>query len=516
MSKAQFVGQTEKSQKSGSLDNHKKERLVRTFGGKVSDELIEVRVDKVKKALTQLEEAAKRLSSLGIDKNEHMKSTYLEVHSKLVERFNKAMTIKDNKQKDRELDDIKADAIYLAEESRRFVAALVASRECGYCLKLLDDSLESLKENNSKSKELESLEKTRNSLAGQYEKGRTKGDIEKRAKALQSLRSQFRLQVAEFQAATTRIRNEAIDLDALAKQASEALNRAENEVQKMDPSNLRLEERLDTCRKGIQNHLAKIEYRDSAISGFNDGIKEAGRISKLASKPLQGSSEAEAIIRKSEEAKQLALNPDSPEALMIAGFAPWGNYTADKKKEEAEKKFFQMLTNAYEAVAIAGADLSELSPGEVVAIFNYTTQDFQDMNQHCREKFKDKESSELYDRKNGIALQALTKMNPDKKYDGICMRGENLWKGHEERYRLDNTFTINQFWSTGIKMCFDWAPLQITIFGKSGMRVEAMSEKPDETEVLFPVGTKFKVTGRHEVKVGKDEIKYSILLEEVD
>ena len=64
-------------------------------------------------------------------------------------------------------------------------------------------------------------------------------------------------------------------------------------------------------------------------------------------------------------------------------------------------------------------------------------------------------------------------------------------------------------------MCFDFVPLQITIFGKSGKSVGAMSDKPKETEVLFPPKTKFKVTAVDRWNIGTKNEQFSIIVEEV-
>ena len=63
--------------------------------------------------------------------------------------------------------------------------------------------------------------------------------------------------------------------------------------------------------------------------------------------------------------------------------------------------------------------MSELTPGEIVAIYNYTTCDYTPINRFCR----DRESNQLVDDaltiKIDLAIQAMDKMSPAKKYVGM-------------------------------------------------------------------------------------------------
>src|SRR5262249_5579979 len=147
----------------------------------------------------------------------------------------------------------------------------------------------------------------------------------------------------------------------------------------------------------------------------------------------------------------------------------------------------------FEAMALAEADVRGLSPGEIVAIYNYTTDDFSKINQWCRDPNSIKpETREKYKKKVEVTKQALANLPPYQ--GGMTMRGEIPWDEdkHKEVCLVGRTFAIPMFWSTGVKMSLG-APIQISVFGKTGKDIAAMSAKAQETEVLFAPGTKFKV-----------------------
>jgi hypothetical protein len=76
------------------------------------------------------------------------------------------------------------------------------------------------------------------------------------------------------------------------------------------------------------------------------------------------------------------------------------------------------------------------------------------------------------------------------------MRGERKFDGWNKQYTKNNVFSLKAFWSTGLDFNFA-GEIQITINGKTGgsagKNVSALSQHPNENEILFPPGTKFRV-----------------------
>jgi hypothetical protein len=170
-----------------------------------------------------------------------------------------------------------------------------------------------------------------------------------------------------------------------------------------------------------------------------------------------------------------------------------------------KEKFEAMAIKAYEQVAISGCDIRPLTTGDVVAIFNYTTMDYVAMNRLLFGKLDKKFDHAAYAKKNEMTIQALKKL---PNYEGgMTMRGDCGEYDWQADFFVGNTFAVKGFWSTGIKMCFDRTLLQITVFGKTGKQVSAMSDKPRETEVLFVPGTKFRVTSMYCPELDKPDYK---------
>lgn len=182
------------------------------------------------------------------------------------------------------------------------------------------------------------------------------------------------------------------------------------------------------------------------------------------------------LTRKVEELLQ--SNPNGPEAQM--------------QQALGEKEFQERLLDAYvQAKSLGSPQIELLTPGEAVAIYSYTTSDYDNMNGLLLGLTvpKDDDQKKKTHLKISAAEEALAKLPP---YLGQTKRGEMKWPGDDQQYTKDNVFTVNAFWSTAVGVSFlgDW---DITIDGKTGKDVAVMSAAPDETEVLFPPGTKFRV-----------------------
>jgi NAD:arginine ADP-ribosyltransferase len=279
-----------------------------------------------------------------------------------------------------------------------------------------------------------------------------------------------------------------------------------------------LQPRVSKCIETIRKTAQKKYETSNCFTEFDGQVQEANRITALAQQDLRSAkSKADPMLSKVSEAKRLAAkNPSGPEASMMAALTTENpDLTKEQNEENGKKKFEEFLKKAYEQVAVSGANISMLSPGDVVALHNYTTNDYSSMNLRLIKGFKDTETDKQYKKKIDATVQALKKL---PSYEGgMTMRGEWFWPddAHKAVYYSGNTFAIKPLWSTGVSMCFDFTDIQISVFGKTGKNIESISDKPKETEVLFPPGTKFKVTAYREEVAAKGIIKVFMTVEEV-
>jgi hypothetical protein len=157
----------------------------------------------------------------------------------------------------------------------------------------------------------------------------------------------------------------------------------------------------------------------------------------------------------------------------------------------------------------------KLSPGEMVAIYNYTTGDYKQMNGFLLGANLDAMSDGEKDQyliKAEQAQKALQKLPAWN--GGQTMRGEYVWPGWEQQYKVGNTFALRIFWSTSDTAGTLWGELAITVKGKQGRDVSAVSDKPLEREVLFPPGTKFRVRKRKDIKDKSGALMRSVIMVE--
>ena len=142
--------------------------------------------------------------------------------------------------------------------------------------------------------------------------------------------------------------------------------------------------------------------------------------------------------------------------------------------------------------------LGKLSPGEAVAIYTYTSDDYKKINgrligyQPPANQVEEAQIKIMTEQ----ATKALAKLD---NYVGITKRGDKDFNGADAQFTKDNVFKIKAFWSTGVGFSFPgmW---QITINGKTGKDVKPISNYPKEAEVLFPPGTEFKVIARDDTE----------------
>jgi hypothetical protein len=177
--------------------------------------------------------------------------------------------------------------------------------------------------------------------------------------------------------------------------------------------------------------------------------------------------------------------PDGPEAKMAKAF---------------RARYVDALVNMKLTALSNGVDIDKLgiSLGEALAVSEYTSGAYKDINGMLLKIPNEARKPDREDVCN-ITIGVLTKgmVNLPSWRSWPVSRGENAFRGWEKQYERGNTFSLKAFWSTGCGFAFD-GTIQITISGKSdksaGKDVSALSQHPNEQEILFPPGTKFTVT----------------------
>ena len=191
-----------------------------------------------------------------------------------------------------------------------------------------------------------------------------------------------------------------------------------------------------------------------------------------------------------------AGDPTGAEAMMKQALSP-----AD---------FKQRLLEVYNTGIAFGTNMKTLSPGENVAVYTYTSDDYTEMNALLlglpQAPTVDLAKVKI---KNDITIQALAKL-PNYP-PGITKRGEKPWPGADAQYTKDNVFAVRAFWSTGVGFNFPGV-YQIAIHGKTGKNVATLSKFPNEAEVLFAPGTRFKVLSRDDSQA---PAKISVVVQEL-
>ncbi|WP_149535568.1 ADP-ribosyltransferase domain-containing protein [Siccirubricoccus phaeus] len=204
----------------------------------------------------------------------------------------------------------------------------------------------------------------------------------------------------------------------------------------------------------------------------------------------------------------LAAAPDGPEAQMIGAL---DRSVFDARLEDV---YTQMLDN--------GIPMDLLRPGEAVAVFTYTTDDYTNMNRlKLGIPLADKspegrpvvQDAAKLQQINAACEAALRKLPA---IPGITRRGErSLFPGWDTQYAFPGEFTMPAFWSTSTAQPFD-GPITVTVKGESGRNIADFSQYADEAEVLYPPGTCFKVTNREDTLDATGKIvKVAVWVEEI-
>lgn len=445
-------------------------------GNVVANQAIDVQDTKVDEALTELKDGIKRLGQYGISSN-----ALHAVHANLVSERNRALQVADKGKQIEELMKVKEAARAAAAVVPQLVRTKMTEDEVVRNIGLLTAAFSRLGVANVQGPDVDEMRRILDTLNKHYTQARSLADPDAREKAFAVARAAVRQVLAPFQKNVEALLNASVDLYALRDDTRDAIAAAAKKVKHLQPNDVTtsLAKRLEK----VQGDVARVKMdgsADTVIETLTKAAAEAERIAAMATRGMTWASEGEVIAEKIDAAVQTAQrDPDSAEGKMM--FALGG-----------PENFKEMATKTLEQVNIAGADIRPLSVGDAAAIFNYTTGDFDYMNSllYTGKHGGDDDKKQL-EAKIEVTKQAMAKL---PNYEGgMTMRGDMGRYDWQADFFVGNTFAIKAFWSTGIKMCFDWCPLQISVFGKTGKQVAAMSEKPKETEVLFAPGTKFKV-----------------------
>jgi hypothetical protein len=454
-------------------------------GEVIADKAINWQDTKVDAALDDLKAQRKRLADAKVDTH-----TLDLDYTNLMERRKRALEITDKARQYDVMLSIKNAAVESAAEAPLLVAAKLANEEIQKNLALLSAAYSRVEAADIRNEKSADLKARLNALRQEYADAQMKsyGPIREQAFALTQVKASVRKELQPFQDDAKRLLTESVNLVQLRAEVRGAIDRAAAAVQTLPEGPVRqgLDERLKT--------LVALDLSNADVRRLSDAAAEAERLCTLCKRGLPGAvSNSEDIAAKVRDALAKAeSDPTSSEGQMMSALG-------------GREKFEAMAIKAYEQVAISGCDIRPLTTGDVVAIFNYTTMDYTSMNRLLFGNLDNSFDHAAYAKKNEVTMQALKKL---PNYEGgMTMRGDAGRYDWQTDFFIGNTFATKGFWSTGIKMCFDFVPLQITVFGKTGKQVAAMSEKPRETEVLFAPGTRFRVTSMYSPDLDKPGYK---------
>ncbi|MGI8761254.1 MAG: ADP-ribosyltransferase [Jatrophihabitantaceae bacterium] len=161
-------------------------------------------------------------------------------------------------------------------------------------------------------------------------------------------------------------------------------------------------------------------------------------------------------------------------------------------------------TAGRDAAGAAGG--RELSAADRTALDDYTSHHYVELNDYNRGvgTVSPQEATQL-ERRSQAVSDALAKLPP---HEGTVYRGTNLPEDVLTNYRSGETIREDAFTSASTDRPFP-GNAQYTIRSSNGKEVSGYSNVPNENEVLFDRGTRFRVLG-HDVVGG---VHYISLME---
>lgn len=139
-----------------------------------------------------------------------------------------------------------------------------------------------------------------------------------------------------------------------------------------------------------------------------------------------------------------------------------------------------------------------MTVAEIHSIVNYTMFGYQSLNQALRQGGESRATHKPFEEILNSALEKL------QSYDDLVKRGGNLPPAILATHNVGNIVTYPSFTSTSVGYGFD-GDHTFVIKSKTGKYIGPLSSSPDEEEVLFKSGARFKVLDRKEKSNGEIE-----------
>lgn len=187
--------------------------------------------------------------------------------------------------------------------------------------------------------------------------------------------------------------------------------------------------------------------------------------------------------KSAEEAKHATLLAD-PAAKALAG----------KVGIESVKSYIDSAAHK-----IASKNLTGITPSEAASIVAYSGSHYNGVNAALRAGVMTEEQHHY-----AVLLNSsLDKLPP---YVGVSYRKASMPESAKGLYQPGMVIEERAFTSTSKNSSTWHGDLRFEIHGKSGRDISKLSSHPDESEVLFKSGSRFKVTGREGNKIILKEI----------
>ena len=187
--------------------------------------------------------------------------------------------------------------------------------------------------------------------------------------------------------------------------------------------------------------------------------------------------------------KKIDADPNGPEAKLMDALG--------------EKIYLDNCFKSKICMEVSGAKKNVMSEGEQMAVWIYTSNDYTDINNMLRgtPPADDNDKARLQTEID-LAVQGLKKL---RVYKGLTMRGDEGWPGCDKIFQKGNIYEAKAFVSSAVGAGFP-GKYQWTMISKTGRMVAGYSEHPQESEILFLPGTKFKVLDRKDVSDSRIEL----------
>lgn len=242
--------------------------------------------------------------------------------------------------------------------------------------------------------------------------------------------------------------------------------------------NIEFENQNLTC-DGIQSFIQSEQLDDQfLISAF----KASSSFKRTSDEIEEDKVNVEQLISKEGGKPELLLWRDNLEILQKLAMDKNYNASCTRKYLENLAKYF--LLRASEIKPPFGLSLLETS-----SVILYTGVDYSVLNSALRSNHNISNDILIYRNYLNYVIDKLPSFN------GWVKRGIKPFSGWEEVYVLGSIVNEKAFTSTTANLELDKFKdtIRMNIFSKNGKDISHLTMNPDEKEVLFKAGTKFKV-----------------------